>query len=980
MPERYARVRIVNQTGKRLREVSYIHRYSTDYYRMCVFRNLEHGAGVLDAKTIQYRTGIFAAGDDWWLIRWQFEDGTVYSSSSGKILAVDPVTLRGVLDVEDIIRPAAGAPVSTVGVIDCETGALISSDAMLSLLRAACDMDLHHEPKWAGYRSCMLYAEDEGRIVTITIRPGLEKNITIAPGKSRSKLINSALDVSGTTIAKKIIADYCKQQVMVAGVACLTAEAWCQLGQEFFSGVRPGYQYDRYVSARMCYEEAIQQSVHCVVAYYELSKIYQEGYGVPKSQTEAKRFALQALAAVDALGLEPSSIILYARHAAVLCETATGADRDKVKAKECYQKAAQLGCLISIQKILEMDHGDLSLLTAERWYSIGQQRDFARSGGYYFACFCYQEALKKNPKQASSLKALGVLYEEGRGVTRDLAVARVKYQAAIDHGGCYFSISKLIKWDHPRRATVEGWYELGREYQLGIRGGGRSILNHKRARACYEHGLSINNRHADTHDQLATFYRYGHGVDQDLNRAKDHYREAAQLGHVESMEILLEWDNPACKTAQHWYELGQHYYLATGGKQKDETRARLCYQRALKIKSDHSCAFFIIEQIRDFQEDLNAFLEKRFKVSVDLLAISTLNAETIGGCIEAANSRRLQVSWDLAKTTCRDQAIMTIALESIRAVFECNQAIMIRYYEYVCRVFDEAILSEPRPFLIPQDRALFTDWLFHQLSIHLVPDDLLDVRSVHQSLWDEEKQQLVERYIDQRGVEYCAQVQSRAIDSLKKKIPLWLAKVYGGMDGAILFSLPLSGPEWCDAIQKQVMLYCETSDETEASRNYRDLASSGAEMLTVFFEESFVTDLTVARNLERQRCLTMMVRSIALKYYARFGSECHAQGVSEKHPEKCRKVAFLVLQRILKENYKSIAELLTDAEKLFLLKQIMELPEAKEILGDLTAILYPTSLIEGLDLRLALASGVPTSTVLLGFRSLEESSVIAADF
>jgi TPR repeat protein len=71
-------------------------------------------------------------------------------------------------------------------------------------------------------------------------------------------------------------------------------------------------------------------------------------------------------------------------------------------------------------------------LSSNEWYNLGD--DYYKAKNYSQAFYCYEQALKLNPKHFSSLYSLGWMYEYGQSVAIKFSVAAKYYRQAIENG------------------------------------------------------------------------------------------------------------------------------------------------------------------------------------------------------------------------------------------------------------------------------------------------------------------------------------------------------------------------------------------------------------------------------------------------------------------------------------------------------------------------------------------------------------------
>lgn len=99
--------------------------------------------------------------------------------------------------------------------------------------------------------------------------------------------------------------------------------------------------------------------------------------------------------------------------------------------------------------------------------------------------------------------------------------------------------------------TAEAWQSLGEIYYFG----NNQKKDYALSRACYEHAIGINPKHADSLCMLGFLYQQGLGISKDLDKARKYYESAAQENHYEAKKQYLLMVNFELDAAQ-WSDLG----------------------------------------------------------------------------------------------------------------------------------------------------------------------------------------------------------------------------------------------------------------------------------------------------------------------------------------------------------------------------------------------------------------------------------------
>lgn len=200
------------------------------------------------------------------------------------------------------------------------------------------------------------------------------------------------------------------------------ADEWHILGRGYLRGDN-GKPKD-YVRAMASFELALASNSNDKDLFDNLGMCYQFGLGVAEDLEKA-RIYYEKSAEQGCTGAIFSLALLYQYRL-----------NDLVKARTCFEKAAGLGNIISVKCLLQLDNPTIT--EAEDWYQLGDEYHRGSNGktqDYVRASVCYKWlALIKNPNHAGSLYRLGLLYERGQGVTRDLEEARAYFEKAAELG------------------------------------------------------------------------------------------------------------------------------------------------------------------------------------------------------------------------------------------------------------------------------------------------------------------------------------------------------------------------------------------------------------------------------------------------------------------------------------------------------------------------------------------------------------------
>ena len=139
-----ARVKVVNQTGESLRAVTITHKYSDVYTEIHTYDTVEAGGESSSDMEVQFNTGSFTTGRDWWLVVAVAEDGAVFFSS--------PENFRGVIDSLEQVAPALAGVAA-----DMATGNPVVGIAVEEAIRAS---DVFNTATTDGFKQHILREED----------------------------------------------------------------------------------------------------------------------------------------------------------------------------------------------------------------------------------------------------------------------------------------------------------------------------------------------------------------------------------------------------------------------------------------------------------------------------------------------------------------------------------------------------------------------------------------------------------------------------------------------------------------------------------------------------------------------------------------------------------------------------------------------------------------------------------------------------
>jgi len=169
MSHQTAKVTIRNSTGKALRSVHALHKYSDDYSNKQDWGKLAPGETASPNLTVDYTTGALTTGRDWWVVCWEYD-------GDNKVYFTDQENLRGFMDVLEksggvVIKAALAAAAAGVAAAGTAgAGAVAGAAGGAAAGAVITDMLLNSEST-SGFKQHILRSEDAGKLTTIAIHP-----------------------------------------------------------------------------------------------------------------------------------------------------------------------------------------------------------------------------------------------------------------------------------------------------------------------------------------------------------------------------------------------------------------------------------------------------------------------------------------------------------------------------------------------------------------------------------------------------------------------------------------------------------------------------------------------------------------------------------------------------------------------------------------------------------------------------------------
>ena len=271
------------------------------------------------------------------------------------------------------------------------------------------------------------------------------------------------------------------------------------------------------------------------------------------------------------------------------------------------------------QKVMSSYSQKVDEISASDMVSKGY--DSEQEGDYEEALYWYRKAARQGYKVGQY--NLGVFYERGKGITKDLnlSVKWYKKAAAQDYPNALYNLGVFYERgigvekdvhmavDYYRDAASQDYpnaiYNLGVFYERG-----RGVRENKRKAAeLYQRAADLDYPNAIYN--LGVFYERGTGVTKDPSRAAKLYQQAADMDYPNAQYNLavfyergLGGLSKDLYEAVHWYKksanqdyasgqynLGVFYDNGWGGLTKSNKKAKELYRKACDNGKEHACQY-----------------------------------------------------------------------------------------------------------------------------------------------------------------------------------------------------------------------------------------------------------------------------------------------------------------------------------------------------------------------------------------------------
>ena len=179
-----ANVVVKNETGKTLRSVNVVHKYSDDYKNKEDWGRLSPNGSTAPALRVEYNTGALTTGRDWWVVSWEYE-------GDDKLYHTDPNNMRGFVDILEkasavaipIALAAAGAAVGAGATAGAGTAAGGAAAAAAGTILSNA---LFNAESTSGFKQHILRSEDADKTMSIIIDANNDVTFDSKSGKSKT--------------------------------------------------------------------------------------------------------------------------------------------------------------------------------------------------------------------------------------------------------------------------------------------------------------------------------------------------------------------------------------------------------------------------------------------------------------------------------------------------------------------------------------------------------------------------------------------------------------------------------------------------------------------------------------------------------------------------------------------------------------------------------------------------------------------------
>ncbi|KAJ4351801.1 uncharacterized protein N0V89_007145 [Didymosphaeria variabile] len=187
LTKRTAQVKIRNDTPDPITAAAISHKYSDVYKNQLDFDTIASGKTSADALTVEYNTGAFTTGRDWWLITYHRERADAERKNELKMWYSDPSNFRSIIDT---LEKAAPAIIKTaINVAKGSNPAYLPAAKAAQIVAKQMNKLLFNSESTAGFKQHILRSEDERKVTIITIHG--DNTISFQSESGNSKTVTS---------------------------------------------------------------------------------------------------------------------------------------------------------------------------------------------------------------------------------------------------------------------------------------------------------------------------------------------------------------------------------------------------------------------------------------------------------------------------------------------------------------------------------------------------------------------------------------------------------------------------------------------------------------------------------------------------------------------------------------------------------------------------------------------------------------------
>ncbi|OAL43060.1 hypothetical protein IQ07DRAFT_593416 [Pyrenochaeta sp. DS3sAY3a] len=167
LTKRTALVKIQNNTPDTISGASISHKYSDVYKNQFDFVSIPAYSTSTEVMEVQYNTGAFTTGRDWWFVTYHRAVASAEKPGSLKMWYTDPSNFRSIIDFLESVAPSLikaaikAAQGSNPALLPAARAAQIASKVMCKAL--------FNNESTAGFKQHILRSEDEGKVTLVVI-------------------------------------------------------------------------------------------------------------------------------------------------------------------------------------------------------------------------------------------------------------------------------------------------------------------------------------------------------------------------------------------------------------------------------------------------------------------------------------------------------------------------------------------------------------------------------------------------------------------------------------------------------------------------------------------------------------------------------------------------------------------------------------------------------------------------------------------